>query len=244
MIDKIFYFITVPMVYFAVAWCIAWIVVKVLGIFRAPKTPPTLRIFPEGKDPEDWNTGGLPGAILDAFGMSSLRTNKPLLWTFLALFHIGLVLLILSHLDLFPQINIMSPDSANMLGDGGVGLVLTILLLYLLFRRFRTPVREISVPADYLLLFLLFLLFISGDVISWGNSWTQSGFGLGKADFGVYLNNLIRFTWADPAVELDHPHYSIMVVHVLLANLFLLVLPFSKIMHTFFAVPMTKLRRG
>jgi nitrate reductase gamma subunit len=38
-------------------------------------------------------------------------------------------------------------------------------------------------------------------------------------------------------------HYVVIVVHVLLANLLLLALPFSKIMHAFFAVPLNALRR-
>ena len=66
-----------------------------------------------------------------------IKWAEPVYLWFLLAVPLGLVLLILSHLDLFPQINIMSPDSSNMLGDGGVGLVLTICLLYLLFRRFR-----------------------------------------------------------------------------------------------------------
>jgi len=67
--DKIFYFITVPMVYLAVAWCIFWIALKIVRISRASKEPPTLRIFLEDKDPEDWRTGGWPGAVWDACSM-------------------------------------------------------------------------------------------------------------------------------------------------------------------------------
>lgn len=95
-----------------------------------------------------------------------------------------------------------------------------------------------------MLLFLIFLLFLSGDIISWGNSWSESGFGLTKQDFGLYLRNLFAFDLSDPRQVLDHPHYAIVVSHVFLANLFLLVLPFSKVMHVFFAVPMNALRRG
>ena len=244
MLDKLFYVIMVPMVYLAVAWCVFWLIVNIVRILRAPNTPPTLRIFPDDRDPEDWNTGGFLGAIWDAFAMPSLLKYKPLLWVFLAVFHVCLVILFLAHLDLLPQINIMSPESANMIGSGAIGVLLTVTLLYLLFRRFLSPLRELSVPSDYLLLFLIFCLFLSGDIISWGNSWSESGFGLAKQDFGLYLQNLATFTFSDPREVLDHPHYSIVVIHVLLANVFLLILPFSKIMHVFFAVPMNALRRG
>jgi [DsrC]-trisulfide reductase subunit M len=244
MIDKIIYFIMVPMVYLALAWCFAWAAVKIVGILKAPAVPPTLRIFPDGKDPEDWNTGGLPAAIWDALTMPALRTRRPLMWSFLLLFHIAIVLVILAHIDLLPQINIMPADSEHMIGNGLIGVVLTISVLYFLFRRFRSPVREISVPADYLLLFLLVCLLISGDVISWGNSWTESGFVMTKQDFGLYLESLMKFTFQDPQDLLSGGHYPVIVTHVLFANLLLLVLPFSKIMHSFFAVPLNALRRG
>jgi len=244
MLDKIFYFVTVPMVYLAIVWCVFWIVLKTVGTVKASGIPPTLRIFPEDKDPEDWNTGGLPAAVWDAFSMPSVRKYHPLLWVFLIVFHVCLAVLFLAHLDLLPRLNIMSPESANMFGNGAVGVLLTISVLYFLFRRFLSPLRELSVPADYLLLFLILCLLVSGDVISWGNSWSESGFGLTKQDFGMYLQNLLTLNFSDPRELLDHPHYSVLVVHVFFANLFLLVLPFSKIMHVFFAVPMNALRRG
>ncbi|MBM3299667.1 MAG: respiratory nitrate reductase subunit gamma, partial [Deltaproteobacteria bacterium] len=159
-------------------------------------------------------------------------------------FHVSILVLFLAHLDMLPQVNILSAKSENMIGSGAVGAIITISILYFLFRRFRTPLRELSVPSDYLLLILLLAVCVSGDIISWGNSWSQSGFGLSKSDLGRYLENLVTFNFADPADVLSHPHYTVVVVHVLLANLFLLVLPFSKIMHLFFAIPMNALRRG
>ena len=43
----------------------------------------------------------------------------------------------------------------NFIGKGFVGLTLAISLLYFLFRRFSSPVRDLSVPEDYFLLILL-----------------------------------------------------------------------------------------
>ena len=69
--------------------------------------------------------------------------------------------------------------------------MLTVSVVYLLFRRFRTPVREFSVPSDYLLLFLLFCTLVTGDIISWGNSWSPDGFVITKQDLGQYLSSLL-----------------------------------------------------
>jgi nitrate reductase gamma subunit len=236
MIDKIYYFIMVPMVYLAFVSCIIGIALKIVGILRAPKHPTTLKIFPETKRP-------LLAALLDALTLPTVREHRPVLWFFLMMFHIALALLIVAHLDLIPQLRIASKDSPHMIGHGAVGVILTISVAYLMLRRFRSPVRELSVPSDYILLALLFCVFVTGDVISWANSWSESGFVLTKQDFGAYLNGLIRFTFQDPRDFLSGGHYSVVVVHILLANLFLMVLPFSKIMHSFFALPLTALRR-
>jgi len=236
MIDKIFYFIMVPMVYLALIWCIIGIAAKVIGIIRAPKLPHTLKIFPESNTP-------FMAAVWDAFTMPTVRKHKPLFWFFLAAFHIAVAVLIIAHLDVIPQLRITRADSPHMIGNGAAGVVLTISVVYFLLRRFRTPVRELSVPADYLILALLFCILITGDVISWGNSWSPDGFVITKQDLGSYLSGLSRFTFEDPHNTLSGSHYVVVGTHVLLANLFLMVLPFSKIMHSFFAVPVNLLRR-
>lgn len=244
MFDRIWYFVMVPMVYLAFAWCVAGMAVRIVQIARAPRVPRTLRIFPEDKGPDDAPAGGWAAAAWDAFTMPSLRRFHPTLWFFLTVFHVGIVVVIISHIDLLPQVNIMSATSPHMIGNGVVGAVLTVALLYLLFRRFRGPVREVSVLSDYLLLILLLCIVVSGDIISWGNSWTDEGFVMTKQDFGKYLESLFTFSFTDPRKFLSGAHYPVIGFHVLAANLLLIALPFSKLVHTCFAVPMNKLRRG
>jgi nitrate reductase gamma subunit len=239
MTDKILYFIMVPMVYLAVGWFFVGSIIKIAGIIKAPTLPHTLRIFPEKKV-----RAPRLAAVVDAFAMPTVRIHRPLLWFFLIVFHVCIAVLLLAHLDLIPQLRITSEDSPHMIGYGAVGVALTISVLYLLFRRFRAPVREFSVPSDYLLLFLIFCVFLTGDVISWGNSWSPDGFIITKQDIGLYLSSLVRFTFEDPRAVLSGSHYPLVAMHVLLANLFLIVLPFSKIMHSFFAIPLTTLRRA
>ncbi|HUT76183.1 MAG TPA: respiratory nitrate reductase subunit gamma, partial [Polyangia bacterium] len=207
--DSVFYFVMVPMVYLAVAWALFGIVWRVISILRAPPHPHTLAIFPRS---------GAPGAaaILDALTMPQVRRNKPLFWVFLMLFHAALIVLVVAHVDLIEGVNVMPADSPHMIGWGAVGASLTIAVLYFLFRRFRSPLREISVPADFLMLFLLFLIFITGDVISWGNSWSPDGFVITKQDFGQYFRNLVTLDFRNPSEILYGSHYVVVVVHVLL----------------------------
>jgi nitrate reductase gamma subunit len=235
-LDKVEYSIMVPMVYFALIFCLAAIILHVISILRAPAQPYSLRIFPASKRPK-------LAALADTFTMPQVRKHKPMLWVFLMIFHISFLLLILGHLDILPNISLIPEASRDMLGRGLVGVGVTLPLFYFLFRRFRSPIREITVPADYLLLILILFLCLFGDMMSWGNSWTASGFVMTKQDFSQYFNGLAQFTFADPRLVLPGSHYHFVVIHVLLANIFFIVLPFSKVIHAFLALPINLLRR-
>ena len=236
LLDQLEYGIMVPMVYLALLFCLVAIIIRLIGIYKAPAQPYSLKIFTSAKKP------GL-AALADTFAMPQIRRVKPMFWVFLMLFHAGFLLLVLGHLDILPQINLVPEDSKHMIGWGLVGVAVTLPLFYFLFRRFRTPIREITVPADYLLLVLILFLSLLGDMMSWGNSWTTNGFIMTKQDFSLYFDGLVRFSFADPRLVLHGSHYHFVVLHVLLANLFFMILPFSKVMHSFFAMPINLLRR-
>lgn len=236
LLDRIEYFIVVPMVYLSILFCIVGIVMRIVSIFRAPAQPYSLRTFPLAKKP------GL-AALADTFAMPQVRRHNPTFWVFLMIFHISFLLLIFGHLDILPAINLVPEASRHMIGAGLVGVGVTVPLFYFLFRRFRSPNREITVPADYLLLFLIIFLCLFGDLMSWGNSWTANGFIMTKLDFSKYFDGLVRFTFDNPRLVLHGSHYHFVVIHVLLANLFFIILPFSKVVHAFFAMPINILRR-
>jgi nitrate reductase gamma subunit len=235
-IDRIDYVIMVPLVYASILFLLGGIVWRLLSILRAPAPPYAPRLFPVARRP-------VLAALGDVFGMTPVRRHRPVFWVFLILYHAAFLALILGHLDILPSINIVPAASRHMVGAGGVGVGVTLPLLYFLFRRLRSPHREISVPADYLLLLLLLFLFLFGDLMSWGNSWSPNGFVMTKQGFSRYFQGLARFTFADPRKVLPGSHYHFAVAHVLLAEAFFVLLPFSKIMHTFLALPVTLLKR-
>lgn len=234
--DGLYYFIMVPAVYISVLVMIIGIVAKLVSVFSSPAPAFSLKTYPAKKHP------GLT-ALGDTFGMPTIRKHKPLFWFFLMWFHVGILFLILGHYDLFPNIYIMPAASRHMVGAGFVGVSVTIPAFYFLFRRFVGQERQISVPADYLLLLLLLFTFLLGDMISWGNSWTANGFVMTKADFRNYFGILTNLSFADPRTVLHGSHYHFIVLHVFLAELFMMILPFSKIVHTFFSLPLNMLRR-
>jgi len=234
--DGVYYAVMVPLVYLAVAAMIVGIIAKIARIASSPAPAFTLKTFPEKKRP-------LLAALGDSFAMPQIRKRQPLFWFFLMWFHLGILALILGHFDLFPNVNIMPAASRHMIGAGFVGLSVTIPAFYFLRRRFSGENRHISVPSDYLLLLILIFTFLLGDMISWGNSWTAHGFVMTKADFKQYFGILAGFTFADPKTVLPGSHYHFIVLHVFLAEIFMVILPFSKIVHTFFSLPLNALRR-
>ncbi len=234
--DRIEYVVMVPLVYLSLLALLAGIVWRIVAILRAPAPSYPLRLYPVPQRP------GM-AALRDAFGMPQVRRHRPLFWVFLMVYHAAFLFLILGHLDIIPQVRILPASSRHMLGAGAVGVGVTLPMLYFIMRRFRSPVRELSTPADYLLLLLLLFLFLFGDLMSWGNSWSPQGFVMTKQDFAKYLDGLVRFTFADPRAVLPGSHYHFAVIHVLLGEIFFVVLPFSKITHTFLSLPVNLLRR-
>ncbi len=235
-VDRIDWLIMVPFVYAALLVLLVGVAWRVTKILRSPPPPYALRLYPSSDRPGR-------AALAETLLMPQVRRHKPLFWVLLALYHVAFLFLILGHLDLFPHIRITPAGSRHMVGAGAVGVAVTLPVLYFLLRRLRSPLREISTPADFLLLMLLLFLFLFGDMMSWGNSWSPHGFVMTKADFTKYFAILARWSFADPRAVLPGSHYHFAVIHVLLAETFFIVLPFSKIMHTFLSLPVNLLRR-
>ncbi|NLJ45766.1 MAG: hypothetical protein GX430_04320 [Treponema sp.] len=236
LLQGLYWFILVPGVYLSIVAFIAFSAARIVRIARAAPLPYPLAIYPEPRHP-------IRQALRDTFGMSQVYRRDRKFWAFLMMYHLGFLLLIVGHLDLFPNISVVSEQSRHMVGAGLVGVLVTLPTFFFLGRRFRSPVRELSTPGDYLLLLLLLFVFLFGDLISWGNSWTAKGFVMTKQDFAEYFRILGSFSFADPRTVLPGSHYHFIVIHVLLAELFLAVLPFTKIVHTFFALPLNAIRR-
>ena len=155
--QTLYYAILVPMVYLAVGIFIIGTATRLWQILKAPVHPTTLQIYPQKKSK-------FLAALGDTFLFPTVRRHKPVLWVFLILFHLGLVLLFIGHLELIWDLSIFQViPHEPFLGKGFLGLILAICLLYFLFRRFISPVKELSVPEDYYLLILLFIIVIFGD---------------------------------------------------------------------------------
>jgi nitrate reductase gamma subunit len=210
---------------------------RLITIFKASPHPSTLQIYPEKKT--KWL-----GVFYDTFLFPSVRKHKPVLWVFLLLFHLGLVLLLIGHLELIWDLGAFQIiPHEPFLGNGFVGLTLLVSLLFFLFRRFRSPVKELSVPEDYYLLILLFLIVLFGSQMDWARTWYDYG-ELTVEDYRDYLTSLIVLKPEIPYNATFSGHSFMLILHVLFANIFLIFFPFSQSMHSFLSLPINKLRRG
>ena len=235
--QTLYYIILVPMVYVAFAIFFIGTAVRLIKIFKEPSHPATLQVYPEKKPHWLW-------ALHDTFLFPTVRRHKPLLWIFLMAFHICILLLIIGHLELFGEIETLQLIPHEIfLGKGLVGLIASIALLYFLFRRFISPVRELSVPEDYYLLILLFLVVLFGSQMDWARRWYFYE-ELSVDHYREYLSSLLYFRPYLPVEITDTGHSFMLVLHVFFANLFLMFFPFSQLMHSFLSLPMNKLRRG
>jgi nitrate reductase gamma subunit len=235
--QTVYYFVLVPMVYIAFAIFVAGTVMRLVKLFRQPPHATTLQIFPVKRPGWLWTLG-------DTFLLPTVRRHDPVLWVVLMFFHFCIFLLIIGHLELFAQFDIFQIIQHEVfLGRGFVGLILTLSLLYFLFRRFVSPYRDLSVPEDYYLLILLFLTVLFGSQMDWARRWYDYG-ELGVQDYRTYLLSLFYLKPDLPNQVMFAGHSFMLVLHIFFANLFIMFFPFSKIMHSFLALPINKLRRG
>jgi nitrate reductase gamma subunit len=151
---------------------------------------------------------------------------------------------VIGHLELLGEFRIFQIIPHEIfIGKGFVGLILCVALMFFLFRRFLSPVRELSVPEDYYLLILLFLIVLFGSQMDWARRW----YGYEELlveDYRTYLLSLLTLKPELPYNVINSGHSFMLVLHVFFANLFLIFFPFSQSMHSFLSLPMNKLRRG
>lgn len=235
--EAVYYIILVPMVYAAFAVFTIGTVIRLVKMFREPKHPATLQIFPERRPKWLW-------AVHDSFLLPTVRRHNPTMWVFLMAFHVCFLLLIIGHLELIREFRIFQVvEHEVFLGRGFVGLITSMALLFFLFRRFVSPYRDLSVPEDYYLLIILFLTVLFGSQMDWARRWYEYS-DVSVEDYRVYLSNLFLLKPTLPVGITMSGHSFMLVLHVFFANLFLMFFPFSKIMHSFVSLAMNKMRRG
>jgi len=115
-------------------------------------------------------------------------------------------------------------DTLSSVAGGTMGVILLMVILYYLFRRFFYPYKELSVFEDYLLIFLLIMIIALGDHLRFFGKFHVE-------DYRVYVQSLLVLKPAFPAAIASSPARFVLSVHVLFVNLFIIYFPFSKLTH-------------
>lgn len=233
--DTLYYFIMVPMVYIAFATLVLGLLFKFAVVFFSPGIKGTLGTYPR-------RLPRMLGIIKDAFAVPTAFNKTKVFWFFIVVYHVAFVLLFIGHLELIREFKVLQIIPHRVfLGAGWVGIALIVSVLYFLFRRFRSPHNAISVPEDYLLLILLFLTLFFGSHMNLASRHLDFQFDLAKSR--EYLNALFTFKPANPS-DIVSPYHNVMLaLHVLFANLFMMLFPFSKMVHSVFAFCSLNLKR-
>jgi [DsrC]-trisulfide reductase subunit M len=234
----VYYTVLIPMVYLAFTIFILGMLWQGIRILSGFKYSLTHAVGPE-KKPK------LSGAVIESLFFLKILKAYPIHWILLMVFHVSFFLLLVGHIELIGYVNFFQIVQHDVfIGAGFVGILMLITLTFFLFRRFHSPVREGSDPANYYILILLILTVLFGSQLHLA----RRIFGystLGVQDYRLYLSSLITFHPILPEmfVEEGVGHSILLVLHVFFANILLMIFPSSRMMHTLLAIPLARLQR-
>lgn len=234
---KIYYYVMVHMVYIAVAVLFGGLLFKLAVILFSKKFNGSLATYPQ-KVPRP------VGVVAEALFVPSAWSKAKVFWFFIIMFHAAFFLLIIGHLELIKEFKVFQIIPHTIfLGKGWIGIIVIISVLYFLFRRFKSPWREISVPEDFFILLLLFITSVIGSHLHMGERYGMAEFGVNADLYREYFSSLVAFKPVIPEGISLSPHYVLVSLHIFLANLVLMMLPFSKMVHMVFAFLSLNLKR-
>jgi nitrate reductase gamma subunit len=188
--------------------------------FKTPQ-PAKMTLFPAGGST-------FREVLAETLLFPSLFKGDRVLWSFAWVFHATLVLVFLGHIRVFSGAIDRILESAGMqpkgidlmssLAGGAAGILLLATGLLLLIRRITLPrVREITGIPDILAPLLVVVIIATGDLLRFA-----APFDLEQTR--VWAASLLSFS---PVV----PRNGMFLLHLTLAQLLIVFIPFSKILH-------------
>jgi len=212
--------------YVAVAVFVAAMSYRIYMWRRLPSPPMTLFPAPATSGANAVNT------LKEAAFFRSLFRGDRLLWSFAWLFHVVLALIFVGHSRVFANVDGallsagMSEAGIQVMSSsvgGAAGIVVLVTALFLLIRRLVVQrVREITSFGDYFALILIGAILVTGNMMRLGAE---------HLDLELtrnYFAGLTRFSGVTDAEALRN---NVFLVHMGLALVLLIYIPFSKILH-------------
>jgi nitrate reductase gamma subunit len=167
--------------------------------------------------------------LQETFFFKSLFKGDKGLWAMGWLFHVMLLLIFVGHFRVIAWLpdRILGGlgmtagdiDTMSLVSGGAAGIVILISLLIILIRRFSVKrVRQISESGDYFALLLILLIVLTGDAMRFISH-------LDLAQTRAYFQGLFFFNLEPIPVN---PWF---LAHYFLAQILIMYIPFSKILH-------------
>ena len=213
--------------YVAILVFVIAMVFRVRSWMRLPA--PSMTLFPAPLP------GGKATAVNTAkeavFFRSLFKGDRPL-WVFAWGFHVVLALIFVGHIRVISNVDrvfmSLGMTEAGIQGmssgaGGAAGILILVTALVLLIRRMILPrVKEITSVSDVLALILIAAILITGNMMRFGSE----HFDLTLTR--EYFASLATFGGVTEAAALQN---GVFLIHMTLAFLLLMYIPFSKILH-------------
>lgn len=220
----IFFFLTAILPYIALIILIDGIIYRLYKWARRPKAAATFTVYPASKG----FTRALPKILEQIFLFPKLLREEKTLWGGILLFHLSLVMVIISHYKVFfrymwfwENLGVSANSFALIsdLFDGATGVIMVTSLVFLFIRRFPKFLRKLSIPEDYLVLLLILGISISGIYIRFIST-------INLFELRRYFSSLVTFT---PSNLPTDPFF---LIHYSLVLILMIYFPFGKLIHT------------
>ncbi|MBI4669139.1 MAG: respiratory nitrate reductase subunit gamma [Elusimicrobia bacterium] len=223
-IIKLFVGIILP--YAAIAIFIAGMIWRIQTWRKLASPAITLFPTPPNEQANTLNT------IKEALFFKSLFQGDRALWFFAWVFHAALALIFIGHFRVFFNADVIlkamgmsdqAIDAMSMNAGGAAGVVILAAALVLLVRRLVSPrVNEITGFGDYFALFLIGAILVTGNLMRFGSE------HINLAETRKYFAGLAVFGAGTDETILRNSSF---LVHISLAWLLMMTIPFSKILH-------------
>ncbi len=189
---------------------------------------PAMTLFPAPPTKE----ANLLNTAQEALFFKSLFKGDRALWVFAWIFHAVLALICIGHVRVFINADRilmalgMSEEGIHAMSSGvggAAGVVIFTAAILLLVRRMAVArVREITGASDYLILLLIAAIIMTGNLMRFGSEHLDLSLTRG------YFAGLATFSSGTGTPALQN---GLFVLHMGLAFVMLICLPFSKILH-------------
>ncbi len=206
--------------YFTISIFVLGMILRIRVWMKLPS--PAMTLFPTPKN------GTFLEVLKETFFFPGIFKSDKILWIGAWIFHVALALIFLGHLRVIINFgflwNVLGMDEAavNAMSatSGGIaGIIILLFTLLLIVRRFSIKrVRQITGFTDYFALFLVLAILITGNLMRFGEH-----FDLNLTQ--TYFAGMVTFGGASV------PENSNFITHFFFAQLLIIYMPFSKLLH-------------